>query len=133
LQAGAQVRILCVVHCAWYCPKLGEPRAGLRAAFRARSNRAAAGVALIKAEAAELRARLEQCEAGTAPSVQMMARRRAHQEETLCRGEGRTKMLAACCPSQGGNEHHRFLRGGAGCDALPATCSAACAPPLLIE
>jgi hypothetical protein len=36
--------------------------------LHALSNRAAAGVALIKADTAELRARLEQCEAGTAPS-----------------------------------------------------------------
>jgi hypothetical protein len=88
-------------------------------------------VASVKAETEERRARLDQCEASTTPFVQMMERRRV-QEESLCRGAGLTAMLAACCPSQGGNGHRRFLQEVEGCAALPATCPAACAP-LFIE
>jgi hypothetical protein len=51
----------------------------------------ATGVASVKADAAEMRARLDQCEASTTPFVQLMERWRM-QEETLCSGEGLTKM-----------------------------------------
>jgi hypothetical protein len=90
-------------------------------------------VDFIKADAAEMRTRLAQCEGNTTPFVLIMERRRM-EEETLCRGEGLTKMLSACCSSQvaSGNEHRRFMPEVEGCDALPSTCSAACAP-LLIE
>eukprot|EP01050_Picozoa_sp_SAG11_P016529 SAG11_NODE_2265_length_3604_cov_1.956646_2_plen_673_part_00 len=76
--------------------------------------------------------RLDQCEAETAPFAAMMDRRRA-QEDTLCRGSGLTAMFEACCPmgSSVGNGH-RILQLTEGCDALPQTCTATCAP-LFIE
>ena len=74
---------------------------------------------------------LGKCEAITAPFVPMLERRRT-QEDSLCRGEGMTAMLQACCPSQAGsgNGHRhqrRFLQAN-GCDDLPSTCSGDCAP-----
>jgi hypothetical protein len=89
-------------------------------------------VGQLKADVMQTTSRLDQCEANSTPFVQMMERRRV-QEEVLCRGEGLRKMLAACCLSQGGNGngHRRFLQQVEGCDASPATCSAACAPQLI--
>eukprot|EP01050_Picozoa_sp_SAG11_P041646 SAG11_NODE_18774_length_481_cov_2.130890_1_plen_113_part_01 len=76
--------------------------------------------------------RLDQCEADTNPFIQEMNRRRM-QEDALCRRSGLTVMLEACCPSgfTMGNGH-RILQLTEGCDALPETCSASCAP-LFIE
>jgi hypothetical protein len=87
----------------------------------------------LSAQDGDQQTRISQCEENTAPFVQMMKRRRM-QEETLCRAEGLAKMLATCCPSQGanGNGHRRSMQQVEGCNALPSTCSAACAP-LLIE
>eukprot|EP01051_Picozoa_sp_SAG22_P003500 SAG22_NODE_172_length_16609_cov_14.370806_2_plen_2010_part_00 len=80
--------------------------------------------------------RLDQCEANTHPFIKEMQashRRRLQEEETLCRGSGMIAMFAACCPSQAGDGgHRRFLQSVQGCDALPETCSASCAP-LFIE
>ncbi|MDA8639361.1 hypothetical protein N9L31_00160 [bacterium] len=76
--------------------------------------------------------RLDQCEANTSPFIQEMNRRRI-QEDTLCRGSGLTAMFQACCPSGSLTGHgHRILQLSEGCDALPETCSASCAP-LFIE
>eukprot|EP01052_Picozoa_sp_SAG31_P020340 SAG31_NODE_1524_length_8006_cov_11.768812_3_plen_703_part_00 len=75
--------------------------------------------------------RLDQCEAETAPFAAMMNRRRI-QEDTLCRGSGLTAMFQACCPSGSARNGHRILQLTEGCDALPETCSASCAP-LFIE
>eukprot|EP01050_Picozoa_sp_SAG11_P020029 SAG11_NODE_3298_length_2539_cov_3.599590_2_plen_636_part_00 len=76
--------------------------------------------------------RLDQCEANTNPFVQEMNRRRI-QEDTLCRGSGLTVMLEACCQSGSfAGNGHRILQLSEGCDALPETCSASCAP-LFIE
>eukprot|EP01052_Picozoa_sp_SAG31_P021600 SAG31_NODE_1678_length_7548_cov_16.675393_2_plen_910_part_00 len=80
--------------------------------------------------------RLDQCEADAHPSIKKMQasqRRRLQEEETLCRGSGMVAMFAACCPRQGGGVgHRRSLQSVQGCDALPETCSASCAP-LFIE
>eukprot|EP01050_Picozoa_sp_SAG11_P011744 SAG11_NODE_1266_length_5342_cov_4.156369_3_plen_663_part_00 len=76
-------------------------------------------------------ARLDQCEADTHPFIQEMNRRRI-QEDTLCRGSGLTAMFQACCPSGSAGNGHRILQLSEGCDALPETCSATCAP-LFIE
>eukprot|EP01052_Picozoa_sp_SAG31_P008376 SAG31_NODE_422_length_15859_cov_5.161865_4_plen_667_part_00 len=80
--------------------------------------------------------RLDQCEADAHPFIKEMQasqRRRLQEEETLCRGSGLTAMFEACCPSGSltGNGH-RILQLSEGCDALPQTCSASCAP-LFIE
>eukprot|EP01051_Picozoa_sp_SAG22_P005580 SAG22_NODE_336_length_12071_cov_10.875125_1_plen_737_part_00 len=77
-------------------------------------------------------ARLDQCEADTHPFIQETNRRRI-QEDTLCRGSGLTAMFQACCPSgSSAGNGHRILQLTEGCDALPGTCSASCAP-LFIE
>jgi hypothetical protein len=97
------------------------------------SNKTKTDVGLLKADVQLATVRLDQCETDTTPFVQMTERRRVR-EETLCRGEGLTTMLSACCSSQGGEGkgHRRFLQLVEGCDALPATCSATCAP-LFVE
>eukprot|EP01052_Picozoa_sp_SAG31_P007759 SAG31_NODE_374_length_16577_cov_9.902173_12_plen_1507_part_00 len=77
-------------------------------------------------------ARLDQCEAHTHPFIQEMNRRRI-QEDTPCRGSGLTAMFQVCCPSgSSARNGHRILQLTEGCDALPSTCSASCAP-LFIE
>eukprot|EP01043_Picozoa_sp_COSAG02_P057198 COSAG02_NODE_6903_length_3297_cov_18.176986_2_plen_719_part_00 len=85
-----------------------------------------------KVDAQKMTARLDQCETATHPFIQEMNRRRI-QEDTLCRGSGLITMLEACCPvgSAAGNGH-RILQLTEGCDTLPETCSATCAP-LFIE
>jgi hypothetical protein len=81
-----------------YSQRATKSGGGLQAACYELSDRTATEVDLVKADAAEMRTRLAQCEKNATPFVQMMERRRM-QEETLCRGEGLTKMLATCCPS----------------------------------
>eukprot|EP01051_Picozoa_sp_SAG22_P000776 SAG22_NODE_24_length_30194_cov_6.086327_9_plen_222_part_00 len=80
--------------------------------------------------------RLDQCEVHTHPFVkemQTLQRRRLQDEETLCRGSGMIGMFAECCSSPGDSDgHRRFMQTDQGCDALPSTCSASCAP-LFIE
>ena len=80
--------------------------------------------------------RLDQCEADAHPFIKEMQashRHRLQEEETLCRGSGMIAMFSACCPSPGdGGGHRRFMQSVQGCDALPSTCSATCAP-LFIE
>ena len=74
--------------------------------------------------------RLDQCEVDTHPFIkemQTLQRRKMQEEDTLCRGTAMIAMFAACCPSQGGG-HRRFMQSVQGCDALPSTCSADCAP-----
>eukprot|EP01052_Picozoa_sp_SAG31_P057423 SAG31_NODE_16987_length_687_cov_1.540816_1_plen_211_part_01 len=85
-----------------------------------------------KVDAQKMTARLDQCEIATHPFIHEMNRRRI-QEDTLCRGSGLTTMFEACCPvgSAAGNGH-RILQLTEGCDTLPETCSATCAP-LFIE
>ena len=81
-----------------YSQRATKSGGGLQAACYELSNRTATEVDLVKADAAEMRTRLARCEKNATPFVQMMERRR-RQEETLCRGDGLTKMLATCCPS----------------------------------
>ena len=82
-----------------YSQRATKSGGGLQAAFYELSNRTATEVdILVKADVAEMLTRLARCEKNATPFVQMMERRRM-QEETLCRGEGLTKMLATCCPS----------------------------------
>eukprot|EP01050_Picozoa_sp_SAG11_P001488 SAG11_NODE_64_length_18817_cov_64.238327_7_plen_938_part_00 len=79
--------------------------------------------------------RLDQCEADTHPFIKEMQasqRRRLQEEETLCRGSGLNAMFQACCPSGSAGNGHRILQLIEGCDTLPETCSASCAP-LFIE
>eukprot|EP01050_Picozoa_sp_SAG11_P002928 SAG11_NODE_156_length_14147_cov_10.367597_3_plen_1881_part_00 len=90
----------------------------------------------MKGDVQNISSRLDQCEADTHPfiqEIQASQRRRLQDEETLCRGSGLSAMFAACCPSSAdnGGGHRRFLQSE-GCDMLPNTCSAACAP-LFIE
>eukprot|EP01050_Picozoa_sp_SAG11_P011208 SAG11_NODE_1173_length_5602_cov_35.121933_6_plen_493_part_00 len=80
--------------------------------------------------------RLDQCEADAHPFIKEMQasqQRRLQEEETLCHESGLAAMFEACCPlgSSVGNGH-RILQLIEGCDALPQTCSASCAP-LFIE
>eukprot|EP01050_Picozoa_sp_SAG11_P012249 SAG11_NODE_1351_length_5135_cov_2.092931_3_plen_603_part_00 len=79
--------------------------------------------------------RLDQCEIDTHPfiaEVYASQRRRMQEEETLCRGSGLAAMFEACCPSGTSGNGHRILQLTEGCDSLPETCSASCAP-LFIE
>eukprot|EP01050_Picozoa_sp_SAG11_P016545 SAG11_NODE_2270_length_3595_cov_15.410755_1_plen_693_part_00 len=106
--------------------------AALQAALHEFSNKTRAEASQLKANVQNITVRLDQCEAETAPFAAMMNRRRI-QEDTLCRGSGLTAMFQACCPSRSSmGNGHRILQLSEGCDALPQTCSASCAP-LFIE
>eukprot|EP01050_Picozoa_sp_SAG11_P000999 SAG11_NODE_39_length_21630_cov_11.188658_18_plen_2153_part_00 len=77
----------------------------------------------------EMSSRLDRCEAEISPFLSAMERRRMQDEETHCRGSGMLAMFASCCPSssdRGG--HRRSAQSAEGCDSLPPTCSASCAP-----
>eukprot|EP01050_Picozoa_sp_SAG11_P018468 SAG11_NODE_2795_length_2960_cov_11.196435_1_plen_488_part_00 len=85
-----------------------------------------------RVDAQKMTARLDQCETATHPFIQEMKWRRM-QEDALCRGSGLAAMFEACCPSGSvAGNGHRILQLIEGCDTLPQTCSASCAP-LFIE
>eukprot|EP01051_Picozoa_sp_SAG22_P007377 SAG22_NODE_517_length_9528_cov_3.821508_6_plen_491_part_00 len=89
----------------------------------------------MKGDVQNISLRLDQCECevDTHPFFKEMDRRRMQDEETLCRGSGMIAMFSACCPSSGDSGgYRRFMQSVQGCDALPSTCSAECAP-LFIE
>eukprot|EP01051_Picozoa_sp_SAG22_P000445 SAG22_NODE_12_length_33707_cov_70.427118_9_plen_1105_part_00 len=88
----------------------------------------------MKGDVQNITLRLDQCEIDTHPFIKEMQashRRHLQEEETLCRGSGMIAMFSACCPSPGdGGGHRRFMQSVQGCDALPSTCSASCAPEI---
>ena len=100
----------------------------LRTALYRSLNKTNTDVGQLKADVLHITLRLDQCEANTTPFVHMVERRRV-QEEALCRGEGLQKMLAACCPSQGGNENGHRRRADSHSKLKAAMRSRRPAPP----
>jgi hypothetical protein len=61
-------------------------------------------------------------------SLTRVDRRRKLQETNRCTGESLQAMLQSCCAGgEGAGGHRRFLQGQ-GCNAIPSSCSASCAP-----
>eukprot|EP01051_Picozoa_sp_SAG22_P005929 SAG22_NODE_370_length_11576_cov_83.771456_4_plen_2189_part_00 len=104
----------------------------LKKRVAALENKTTTDLLFVRADMANITLRLDQCEIDTHQFIKDMERRRMQDEETLCRGPGLRAMFAACCPSSGDTGGHRRFLQGQGCDTLPDTCPATCAP-LFIE
>ena len=93
------------------------PQAQLQGQVEALQGELRRFVNTTKADAADMRSRLDQCASQS---------RRRNQQQTPCGQDAAQRMLTVCCGPGTGIGHRRGMQGVSGCDSLPSSCSLEC-------